>query len=154
MDEQEILNPKSGGFLGIIITEAVVTAVILLSVIAVKYFFKGTYSELKKSPDRFYELFSEATYKYNTICDTLQKLQHANAMLVKVLNDLMNPECRESYNVKNQYIKNFTNSKTECAALIAGYETAKSSAESIVRYFNSAQYVITSGRFESTSANY
>ncbi len=113
-----------------------------------------SYSELKKSPDRFYELFSEATYKYNTICDTLQKLQHANAMLVKVLNDLMNPECRESYNVKNQYIKNFTNSKTECAALIAGYETAKSSAESIVRYFNSAQYVITSGRFESTSANY
>ena len=109
---------------------------------------------IKKSPDGFYELFSEATYKYNTICDTLQKLQHANAMLVKVLNDLMNPECRESYNVKNQYIKNFTNSKTECAALIAGYETAKSSAESIVRYFNSAQYVITSGRFESTSANY
>ena len=113
-----------------------------------------SYSELKKSPDRFDELFSEATYKYNTICDTLQKLQHANAMLVKVLNDLMNPECRESYNVKNQYIKNFTNSKTECAALIAGYETAKSSAESIVRYFNSAQYVITSGRFDSTSANY
>lgn len=48
MDEQEILNPKSGGFLGIIITEAVVTAVILLSVIAVKYFFKGTYPSLKE----------------------------------------------------------------------------------------------------------
>ena len=43
MDETDILKPKSGGFLGIIITEAVVTAVILLSVIAVKYFFKGTY---------------------------------------------------------------------------------------------------------------
>lgn len=113
-----------------------------------------SYKDLKKSPDSFYELFSEATYKYNTICDTLQKLQHANAMLVKVLNDLMNPECRESYNVKNQYIKNFTNAKTECAALIAGYETAKASAESIVRYFNSAQYVICSGRFENVSANY
>ena len=48
-----------------------------------------SYKDLKKSPDSFYELFSEATYKYNTICDTLQKLQHANAMLVKVLNDLM-----------------------------------------------------------------
>ena len=48
MDEQEILNPKSGGFLGIIITEAVVAAVILLSVIAVKYFFKGTYPSLKE----------------------------------------------------------------------------------------------------------
>lgn len=113
-----------------------------------------SYSELKKSPDRFYELFSEATYKYNIICDALQKLQYANAMLVKALNDLMNPECRESYNVKNQYIKNFTNAKTECNALVAGYETAKASAESIVRYFNSAQFVITSGRFESTSANY
>ena len=113
-----------------------------------------SFSELKKSPDKFYELFSEATYKYNVICDTLQKLQHANAMLVKVLNDLMNPECRESYNIKNQYIKNFTNSKTECYALISGYETAKASAESIVKYFNSAQYVITSGRFDSTSVSY
>jgi hypothetical protein len=113
-----------------------------------------SFSELKKSPDRFYELFSEATYKYNIICDTLQKLQHANAMLVKVLNDLMNPECRESYNTKNQYIKNFTNSKTECYALISGYETAKASAESIVKYFNSAQYVITSNRFDAVSASY
>lgn len=113
-----------------------------------------SYVELKKSPDRFYELYSEATYKYNIICDTLQKLQHANAMLVKVLNDLTSPECRESFNVKNQYMKNFSNVKTECVTLIAGYETAKESAESIVRYFNSAQFVITSGRFESTSANY
>ena len=48
MDEQEILNPKNGGYLGIIITEAVVTAVILLYVIAVKYFFKGTYPSLKE----------------------------------------------------------------------------------------------------------
>ncbi len=48
MDETDILKPKSGGFLGIIITEAVVTAVILLSVIAVKYFFKGTYPSLKE----------------------------------------------------------------------------------------------------------
>ena len=47
MDEQEILNPKSGGYLGIIITEAAVTAVILLSVIAVKYFFNGTYPSPK-----------------------------------------------------------------------------------------------------------
>lgn len=113
-----------------------------------------SFSELKKSPDRFYELFSEATYKYNVICDTLQKLQHANAMLVKVLNDLMNPECRETYNVKNQYIKNFTNSKTECYALISGYETAKASAESIVKYFNSAQYVICSNKFDSVNVNY
>lgn len=113
-----------------------------------------SYSELKKSPDRFYELFSEATYKYNIICDALQKLQYANAMLVKALNDLMNPECRESYNVKNQYIKNFTNAKTECNALVAGYETAKASAESIVRYFNSAQFVICNSRYFDTSANY
>lgn len=48
MYETDILKPKSGGFLGIIITEAVVTAVILLSVIAVKYFFKGTYPSLKE----------------------------------------------------------------------------------------------------------
>jgi ribosomal protein L10 len=74
--------------------------------------------------------------------------------IVKVLNDLMNPECRESYNIKNQYIKNFTNAKTECYALISGYETAKASAESIVKYFNSAQYVICNNRYFDTSANY
>lgn len=113
-----------------------------------------SYMELKKSPDRFYELFSEATYKYNVICDTLQKLQHSNAMVVKLLNDLMSPDCRESYNVKSQYIKSFTSVKSECTALISCYETAKASAESIVKFYNSAQYVITSGRFSDTHANY
>lgn len=113
-----------------------------------------SYKELCKSPDNFYELFSEATYKYNVVCDTLQKLQHANAMIVKVLNDLMNPECKESYNVKQQYIKSFTQVKSECSALINAYETAKASSESIVRFFNSAQYTITSGRFTDTHANY
>jgi hypothetical protein len=113
-----------------------------------------SYRELRSSPDKFYELFSEATYKYNIICDSLQKLQYANAMIVKALNELMNPESREQYNVKSQYIKSFTNVKAECVALIAGYETAKSSAESVVRFYNSAQFIITSNRFDATSANY
>jgi len=113
-----------------------------------------SYKELRSSPDKFYELFSEATYKYNVICDALQKLQYSNAMIVKCLNDLMSPECRESYNVKSQYIKSFTCAKSECSALIAGYETAKASAESIVKFYNNAQYIITSGRFDAVSANY
>ena len=113
-----------------------------------------SYRELRSSPDKFYELFSEATYKYNIICDSLQKLQYANAMIVKSLNELMNPESRELYNVKSQYIKSFTNVKMECIALIAGYETAKSSAESVVRFYNSAQFIITSNRFDATSADY
>ena len=46
MDEQENLRPK-GGFFGIIITQITVTLIILLSVLAVKYFFKSTYKELK-----------------------------------------------------------------------------------------------------------
>lgn len=113
-----------------------------------------SYRELRSSPDKFYELFSEATYKYNIICDSLQKLQYANAMIVKALNELMSPESREQYNVKSQYIKSFTNVKAECVALIAGYETAKSSAESVVKFYNSAQFIITSNRFDATSANY
>ena len=48
MDENDILNPKSGSAFGIIISEAAVVLLILLSVLTVKYFFKGTYSELKK----------------------------------------------------------------------------------------------------------
>ena len=113
-----------------------------------------SYRELRSSPDKFYELFSEATYKYNIICDALQKLQYANAMIVKALNELMNPESREQFNVKSQYIKSFTNVKAECVALIAGYETAKASAESIVTFYNAAQFTITSNRFDATSANY
>jgi hypothetical protein len=113
-----------------------------------------SYAQLKESPNKFFELFSEAVYKYNVICDTLQKLQHSNAMIVKILNDLMSPDCRESYNVKNLYLKNFQQVKSECVALIACYETAKSSAETIVKFFNSAQYTITSGKFDSTTANY
>lgn len=113
-----------------------------------------SYRDLRSSPDKFYELFSEATYKYNVICDSLQKLQYANAMIVKALNELMSPESREQYNVKSQYIKSFTNVKAECVALIAGYETAKSSAESVVKFYNSAQFIITSNRFDATSANY
>lgn len=113
-----------------------------------------SFSELKSSPDRFYELFSEATYKYNIICDALQKLQYANAMIIKMLNELMSTECKEVFTVKNQYSKCFTSAKSECVALIAGYETAKASAEAIVRYYNSAQYVITSRSFSDTHANY
>lgn len=48
MDETEILKPKNGGLFGIIITETAVTLIILLSVLAVKYFFKGTYLSLKE----------------------------------------------------------------------------------------------------------
>ena len=113
-----------------------------------------SYRELRSSPDKFYELFSEATYKYNIICDELQKLQYANAMIVKALNELMSPESREQFNVKSQYIKAFTNVRSECVALIAGYETAKASAESIVKFYNAAQFTITSNRFDATSANY
>ncbi|MGN0451439.1 MAG: hypothetical protein ACI4FN_04930 [Acutalibacteraceae bacterium] len=48
MDEKDFLKPKSHGVFGIIITQAIVTAVILLSVLTVKYFFKGTYRDLKE----------------------------------------------------------------------------------------------------------
>ncbi len=48
MDEQENLKAKGVGFFGIIITEAVVTLIIILSVLAVKYFLKGTYLSLKE----------------------------------------------------------------------------------------------------------
>lgn len=113
-----------------------------------------SYKELRSSPDKFYEMFSEATYKYNIICDALQKLQYSNAMIVKALNELMNDNCKESFNVKSVYIKQFTGIKSECIALIAGYETAKASAEAVVKFYNSAQYVITSSRFDATSANY
>ena len=113
-----------------------------------------SYRDLKSSPDKFYELFSEATYKYNIICDALQKLQYANAMIVKALNELTSPESRELFNVKSLYIKCFSNVKSECTALIAGYETAKASAEYVVKFYNSAQFVICSNKFDATSANY
>lgn len=48
MDEKDFLKPKSHGVYGIIITQAIVTAVILLTVLTVKYFFRGTYQDLKE----------------------------------------------------------------------------------------------------------
>lgn len=48
MDENEILkNEKPNNIFGIIITEAIVVAVILISVLSVKYLFKENYRELK-----------------------------------------------------------------------------------------------------------
>ncbi len=47
MEEPKNSKPK-GGFFGIIITQMTVTLIILLSVLAVKYFFKGTYRSLKE----------------------------------------------------------------------------------------------------------
>lgn len=113
-----------------------------------------SFAQLKSSPDKFYELFSNATYNYNVICDALQKLQHTNAMIVKTLNDLLSPECSEGFESKSQYTKKFTAARTECLALISAYETAKASSESVVKFYNSAQYVITSGRFTGTHADY
>lgn len=113
-----------------------------------------SFIELKSSPDKFYDMFSEATYKYNVICDALQKLQHSNAMLIKVTSEINDSSCVDNFSSKTQYLKNFNNLKFECSALISAYETAKASAESIVKYFNSAQYVITSGRFSDTHASY
>lgn len=48
MEEKDYLKPKGHGVYGIIITQAIVTAVILLTVLTVKYFFKGTYGNLKE----------------------------------------------------------------------------------------------------------
>ena len=48
MEENEILGQRSKSVLyGIIIAEAAVAAVILITVTAVKYFFPGCYTELK-----------------------------------------------------------------------------------------------------------
>lgn len=47
MDEKEPQNPKSGVFTNIIIAQAVCTVIILLSVLCVKYFYKGEYTRLK-----------------------------------------------------------------------------------------------------------
>lgn len=114
-----------------------------------------SYAKLKESPDKFYEMFSEATYKYNIICDTLQKLQHAHAVIIRVMSELQdNVSSREPYSSRAQYIKTLTSIKASCMALINAYETAKASAESIVKYYNNAQFVITSSRFDSTSAAY
>lgn len=46
MEESKNSKPN-GGFFGILITQMTVTLIILLSVLAVKYFFKSTYKELK-----------------------------------------------------------------------------------------------------------
>ena len=47
MEENEILGQRSKSvFYGIIIAEAAVAAVILITVTAVKYFFPGCYTEL------------------------------------------------------------------------------------------------------------
>ena len=49
MENGEILKDnKNETFFKIIIVEIICVAVILLSVISVKYFFKSTYSEVKK----------------------------------------------------------------------------------------------------------
>ena len=47
MDENNI-KKDGAGIASIIITQAVVTAIIILTVITVKYFFSGCYSEIKQ----------------------------------------------------------------------------------------------------------
>ena len=113
-----------------------------------------SFAQLKSSPDNFYELFSNATYNYNIVCDALQRLQHTNAMIVKTLNDLLSPDCKETFEIKTQYTKKFTAIRTECIALISAYETAKAASEAVVKFYNSAQFVITSNRFTDTHVNY
>lgn len=109
-----------------------------------------SFQELRSSPDDFYERFSVVTYKYNIICDTLQKLQYSNAMIIKAINELMNIDNKADYAVRQQYIKCFTNIKSECIALIACYETAKASAEAVVKFYNNAQYILTTNRFDAS----
>lgn len=49
MPEEDIIKPKPKGQLAnIIITEAICVAVILLTVLITKYFFKSTYTKLEK----------------------------------------------------------------------------------------------------------
>ncbi len=48
MDEKDILNPEKGGaFFGIIITEAILVLIILITLFTAKYFFKGTFEKIK-----------------------------------------------------------------------------------------------------------
>lgn len=48
MDGNDILEPRGrGGFYGIIIAEAAVLAIILISLITIKYFFGDCYAEIK-----------------------------------------------------------------------------------------------------------
>lgn len=115
-----------------------------------------SFADLKQSPEIFYKYFSQATYNYTLICDTLQKLQHTNAIVIKMINELMNQESLLKYDIRSQYSKQFISIKSELAALLLSYETAKASSEAIVKFYNSAQYIITSGgrNFDGTSANY
>lgn len=47
MDVSDITEPRRGGFFGIIITEFITVALIILTLSVCKYFFKSTFKEVE-----------------------------------------------------------------------------------------------------------
>ena len=82
MEENRSLQPA--GIAGILITEAIAVILLLLALTAMKYFFKGSYEDIKS----FYDTLKEFTeFTYIRSVPASQKIADVEAFLISKLNN-------------------------------------------------------------------
>lgn len=107
----------------------------------------ATYANLKTSKEEFYLKYSTAVQTYNCVCSSLSDLNYINVTILRLNKDTQ--MSTEVYSRKELFIKELRSLREEVLALIESFKYLKDGLESVVRFYATFQYVLTSTRMES-----
>lgn len=105
-----------------------------------------SYASIKSSKEELYKKYSNTVMTYNSVCDTLSKLQFSSITVDRLLKEL--PNSNEVYSRQKLFSTELKSLKDEIKGMIESYKYLKDGLEATVRFYSSVQYILTSYRME------
>lgn len=110
-----------------------------------------SFDDIKKK-DIFYKYFSDTVCKYQKVCNDISKLQWFRITAIRLLKDLNTS--KELLSQRSALASDLRNISDDCQSLIECFKSKKESLESAVKFFNSAQYLLTSNQLVESHVDY
>lgn len=102
-----------------------------------------SYSSLKASKEEFATKYSSVVMNYTRICKSLSDLQFMSVTLDRLLRELPN-NSKEVFSRQKLLSTELKNSKDEALGMIASYKYLKEGLESVVKFYQNMNFVLTS----------
>lgn len=102
-----------------------------------------SYASLKSSKEEFATKYSKAVMEYTKICKDLSDIQFMSVTIDRMLRELPN-NTNEVFSKQKLYSTELKNSKDVAIGLIASYKTYKEGLDSVVKFYQNMNFVLTS----------
>lgn len=102
-----------------------------------------SYASLKSSKEEFATKYSGVVMNYSRICKSLSDLQYMSVTIDRLLRELPNSS-NEVFSKQKLLSTELKNAKDETLGLIASYKYFKDGLESVVKFYQNMNFVLTS----------